>query len=133
MKKIALTILGFVSVGAVVYGAGVLGYLVGGPQYAARFAPGEALYTIAVLKQLRKGETEEAIELLEARVDSHIIDHSTFDADLAKWLDIMGPIYKLNSSQLMIKIAKYRADYPSEAADPEVREHINSHLRSYSQ
>ena len=132
MKKLTFAILALIGMSVVGYVAGALGYLVGGPQYAARFAPGDALYTVAVLRKLREDETEEAIDLLERQLDSHIVAHSAFDPDIAKWLDIMEPISETNRGQLMTKVAKYRAEHPSKASDSEVREYINSHLKRYS-
>lgn len=131
MKKMAFVLLGLVAIGVVSYVTGALGYLMGGPQYTARFAPTDALYTVAVLKKLREGKTDQAIDLLEVQLDSRIVDHSTFNPNIAKWLDVISPIGNTNSDRLMTEVAKYREEYPTRAVDPEVREHINNHLKAY--
>ncbi len=132
MKKPILIVGTVFVLGAVAYGAMVFGYLLGGANYLARFAPTEATLTVAVLERLRKTEIDSAINLLESELDTHIMEHSTFQPEIARWLDILVPIDRNASSKLMAQVAEYRSEHPSLATHHEVRERIENHLRSFS-
>jgi hypothetical protein len=132
MKK-PIVIVGSVFVlGAVAYGAMVFGYLLGGSNYAARFAPIDAVLTVSVLERLRAGEIDAATDLLESRLDTHIVEHSTFQPEIARWLDPFTSADSNASIKLMARVAKYRSEHPSVAIPPEVRERIENHLRLLS-
>lgn len=132
MKK-PIIIVGTVFVlGAVAYGAMVFGYLLGGSNYFAQFAPTDAVLTVAVLERVRKGEIDTAISLLESELDTHIVKHSTFQPGIARWLDVLASADSNATTKLMARVARYRSEHPSLAAHHEVRERIENHLRSFS-
>ncbi len=123
------------------YVSAAVGYLLGGPQYSARFTPAEAAYTVATLQALRKGDSEAAISLLETRLDGQIVEHSTFSPRLEAWLDIFPlvlAVYDLHpdsniGAQLMARVAAYRSQHLSEAPTQAVRSRINAHLAVFQQ
>ena len=133
MKKTLLTVFILAAIAGISYVSAALGYLMGGPQYAARFASTDAFYTVTVLQKLREGNSEAAIELLESQLDNIIVEHSTFDPNVADWLDLLSPIPDANSAsdKLMTIVAKYRVNHPSSEMDSEVGKHIDNHLDTY--
>ena len=131
MKRVAIVAGGFVMLSVVAYVSALIGYQIGGPQFAARFAPAEAAYTVIVLRALRKNEVESAQSLLETHLDSLIVEHSTFNPRIASWFDLVSHDTAA-SDELMARVATYRADHASSAPAP-VRATIASHLASFQQ
>jgi hypothetical protein len=121
------------------WSAGAMGFLVGGTQIGSRFAPAEAVFTIATLRTLRENDVEGAIDKLESTLDGQILDHSHYDPSLARWFDPM-PIffwwYELDPdpdapAELMRRVAKYRRSHPTTSNTPEVRQAIEDHLAQF--
>lgn len=130
MKRVAIFASGLLALSIVSYASAVVGYQVGGPQFAARFAPAEAAYTVIVLRALRRNEVESAQSLLETHLDSQIVEHSTFNPHVASWFDLVSRDTAA-SDKLMARVAAYRAEHPSSATPEEVRTTIDSHLASF--
>jgi hypothetical protein len=76
-------------------------------------APGEAIYTMTILKALRSGRTESAVDLLEVELDSHIAAWVVVD-DMPLRFDWMG--LEAAGSSLAPKVLDYRREHPREDA-----------------
>ena len=138
MKRTGIILACIAVLVVIAYVSAAAGYLLGGPQYAARFMPADAAYNVVVLQALRRGDSESAISLLETQLDTQIVEHSTFNSRLASWLDpfpmVLG-LYDLEphpeaAAKLMSRVAAYRLQHPSSAPE-EISSAINAHLAEF--
>ena len=137
VKRVGVAISCLVVLVAVAWGAAAWGYLAGGPQFQARFVPGDAAYTVAILHALRRGDSAAATSLLESHLDTQIVQHSLFDPELASWLDLSPLVLRVDAetqrevvAKLMKRVAAYRAKHPSGAKGP-VLDRIEGHLATF--
>ncbi len=77
--KIAVSVVGaLVILAAVFFAGGTMGFAYGFSFRAALTAPSEAMMVVSVLKRMRRGDTEGAIQSLELQLDTRIIEHGLY-------------------------------------------------------
>ncbi|MCG8591644.1 MAG: hypothetical protein MJE66_20290 [Proteobacteria bacterium] len=138
MSRVGIAIACIAVLAGCSYVSASLGYLLGGPQYSSRFVPADAVHTVAVLRALRRGDSELAVSLLETHLDTQIIVHSMFSPRLAWWLDPVSSLlsghdldpHAETAAVLMRKVAAYRAQHPSAAAG-EIHDLVHGHLAAF--
>ncbi len=113
MKKLTLFAGALILLGSAIYGGRVYGDLLGGHQYYAQMASGDAAFTMATLQKLRSGQVDEGISLLEGQLDILIVNDCTFYPEIEKWLGIFHSETNITSDKLMARVAQYREKHPS--------------------
>ena len=77
----------------------------------------DAVFMTEALKDLRTGNEQRAIQLLESQLDGRIVAYAvtrdTFSPARALFGDLNAPLVQ--------HIAKYRSAYPSQSESPEIR------------
>jgi hypothetical protein len=127
---IALAVLTISLVSAFIGGS--IGFLQG-YSYAIGDTGARSYILTANLRALRKGEIEVGIHSLESELDSSIISHWATRRDsppILSWIVRFMGIEKYDH-KFFGTVARYRAEYPSTTPDPNVREAIASHLRTF--
>jgi hypothetical protein len=127
---IALVVLTISLVSAFIGGS--IGFLQG-YSYAIGDTGARSFTLTADLRALRKGEIEAGITSLESELDSSIISHWATTQDgppILSWIVRSMGIGKYDR-KFFGTVARYRAEYPSTTPDPNVREAIASHLRTF--
>lgn len=93
------------------------GVRVGITQYILSEGAPRAVMLTAQLDRLRRGKTEDAIELMEGSLDSEVLLHGHFMNHGHPW--IMYPLRTTDSyDNFMQKVAQYRKKYPRAKSDP---------------
>ena len=96
---------------------------------AIRYPPLEGLYKVSVLRNLRCGKTEAAIEILESFLDTDILSYKVFFVNKNLVLKIFkGKDYGLIFAK---EIAEYRKEYPSTNQNETIRKEITDFIDSY--
>ncbi len=97
-------------------------------------SPSGAFEKVILLERLRSGKLDSAINLLESQLDSDIISHRMGLEHGPAFLHVMSyGDFSDAAKNLMIKVAKYRTDHPTQAEDPQIKAAINYVVRHYSQ
>lgn len=112
-----------------------LGYFVGGPQYSARYATIDIAYTVEVLSYLRNDEKEKAIDLLEERLNSSILEHASYNSEIARALDWSGKFNRKTISSekaIMQRVSTYRNKYQSSKDTPAVSNYVKQYLKKFN-
>ncbi len=111
---------------------GSLGFFQG-YAYALGDTGTRSVILVASLRELRKGNAEAGIALLEGELDSSIMSHwATRDGSppLLSWAVRSTGIGKYDP-EFFGKVARYRDEHPSTTPNPEVRDVITSHLKTF--
>jgi hypothetical protein len=95
---------------------------------------GARAYTLTTaLRTLRTGDVTKGVSQLESDLDTLIMEHwasNRGEPPLLSWLyRAMGD--DTSERKLFARVARYRAEYPSPAPTPEVKETIASHLKGF--
>jgi hypothetical protein len=101
--------------------------------YALGNTAARAMTLTVALRSIRGGNTDEGVALLESDLDSLIMTHwaaNRTDPSLLSWL-VRGFGDSSVERKLFATVARYRAEYPTTAVDPDVRETIASHLKTF--
>lgn len=97
-------------------------------------SPSEAVSKVVLLERLRTGKIDSAISLLESQLDSEIISHRMgLDRGPAFPHVISYGDTSETAKKLMIKVAKYRVDHPTQTENPQIKTEIDYVVRHYSQ
>ena len=135
MKNVKIWVLFIVGIGMCSYFFAALGYFVGGPQYSARYATTDIAYTVEVLSYLRNNDKEKAIDLLEERLNSSILEHSSYNSEIASALD-WSDKYKgktiSSEKAIMQRVSAYRNKYQSPKDTPAVSNYIKQYLKKFN-
>jgi hypothetical protein len=82
-------------------------------------APASAAYSVAALKELRRGNSDQALSMLELSLDGYFIDRWAFDQSKHP---IASRVWPGDTERvLMARAARYRLEHPSEHPDADVR------------
>ena|SRR5258708_5165918 len=102
--------------------------------YAFGDTAGRSVTLAAALRSIRGGNIGEGVALLESDLDSLIIAHwatNRADPPLLSWLVRVFFNDSTVERKLFASVARYRVEHPTTAADPEVRDAISSHLKTF--
>lgn len=129
-KKITIGVILFLIVGGIsFFVGGVIGFVQGFGYRTVLIAPTEGLLTVSLLKAIREGRIDTGVDLLEASLDSHIIEYSTRKGQECLLFDMF--CMSQYDGTFMERIAKYRKQYPTKATDTEVKKRIEQTLKKY--
>ncbi len=136
-KKIMITFFLFFAVAISFYIGGVIGFNKG--FYTSQYFEGaDALYTVAILESIREQRQNNAILLLETKLDGQIFNIGFFGE---KKDSIFNPLSFTDISSkadesirnLMKEVVAYRKKIPPRSGDDTVGKIINETLRKYDE
>jgi hypothetical protein len=132
-----LVFIGCLAAASIVFVAGgVWGFNKG--HAAGLYSPADASYTVQILRSIRSGWEDQAIKLLETRLDGQIVGVGMFEPMYRSRLNLVG-YTRLGEHadragvQLMADVAKYREEHSPLHSDEAVREVIRSTLERYAE
>jgi len=117
---------------ACAFAGGTVGFLQG-YVYGLGDTGARAFTLTAALRTLRAGDVSKGVSQLESDLDTLVMEHwasNRSEPPFLSWL------YRAMSNEaadrkLFAHVARYRAEYPSSAPIPEVKETIASHLKEF--
>jgi hypothetical protein len=134
-KRLLLAVLLIVLLAVAHYSGGVLGFHQGYHASMAR-RDSDAFATSRALTQLRNQDYESAVDLLETRLDSEVIQCDAAKESYRSPYNIFWLIFRRDPqvarSQLLASVAEYRTKHPSISTLPEVRQRIAAILKEAS-
>jgi hypothetical protein len=101
--------------------------------YALGDTSARAVTLTIALRSIRGGNTDKGVALMESDLDTLIMTHwatNRTDPPVLSWL-VRGFSDSSVERKLFATVARYRAEHPTTAVDPEVRETIASHLKTF--
>jgi hypothetical protein len=107
----------------------IYGYMVGLGDAIGRAAPGNAAYSVSILKTLRSGDTAQALSMLETQLDSHLMERWAYDESSHTLSSLLSS--EATDAKLMGFASRYRAQYPAQSDDAEVRAAIAEVVTKY--
>ena len=136
MRPLVKRSLGAIAVVALVtlstFAGGTYGFMQGYVHGIGDTSARAAILT-TTLRTLRGGDVTEGIALLESDLDTLIMEHwatNHREPPILSWF-----VHSINSEaadrKLLSRVARYRKEYPSLAVVPEVKDAIESHLKTY--
>jgi hypothetical protein len=134
-KHVLLAVLVILLLGAAHYSGGVLGFFQG---YDAAMSKrdSDAFATSLALIKLRNRDYAGAIDLLETRLDSEIIQCDASKESYRSLYNIFWLIFRqdpqMTRGSLLLSVAEYRIKYPSVSTLPEVRERVTAIVKEAS-
>lgn len=110
------------------------GFGIGASYEVVHAGPASALNNVSVLRLLREGEVQDAINYLETILDGNII---VYRGDLVEgalpvpYRNIF-PNAPDAEKKIMAQVAKYRITYPSQSTVPEVQRSVSEVVDKYA-
>jgi len=100
-------------------------------------ATSEGNFKVVILRDIRKGKSDEATKLLEMSLDGDILVYNSYSemssSIFDRIFDHYAPVARNQyGPNFMKSIAKYRKEYPSNA-EPDIKRHIEEILAKFSE
>jgi len=134
-KRLVLAVLFILLMAAAHYSGGVLGFYQGYHASMAR-RDSDAFATSRALISLRNQDYQGAVDLLETRLDSQIIQCDAAKGSLKSPYNMFWLIFRRDPEvarrHLLISVAEYRNKHPSVSTLPEVRQRIEAIVKEAS-
>lgn len=134
-KRLFLAVLFIILMAAAHYSGGVLGFYQGYHASMVR-RDSDAFATSRALINLRNQDYEGAVDLLETRLDSEIIQCDAAKESYRSPYNIFWLIFRRDPqvarSHLLASVAEYRNKHPSVSTLPEVRQRISAIVKEAS-
>jgi hypothetical protein len=132
MQRIAIACVTSVAIlAATAYFSATMGYNAGLADAPGHIKSPEAAYTVSVLDRIQAGDTASAIALLEADLDSSLVDRWVYDPRGRRPLSFLRPVEIAAIPALIGVGAQHRAKNPSANFSDKVRNVIEEVVKKY--